>query len=98
MYSSGSAMLPSTEAIASLRQTRRLRRQTGIQRSDSSGARISEAEIIGSSAGWAPSSIARAVAPSGRAAARRANRGASATALVAQLASGELDEKILQVR
>ena len=40
-------MLPSTEAIASLRQTRRLRRQTGIQRSESSGARISEAEIIG---------------------------------------------------
>ena len=39
MYSSGSAMLPSTDAIASLRQTSRLRRQTGIQRRESSGGR-----------------------------------------------------------
>src|SRR5947207_703510 len=40
MYSSGSAMLPSTDAIASLRHTRRLRRHTGIHRSESSGVRI----------------------------------------------------------
>src|SRR2546422_6305489 len=46
MYSSGSAMLPSTDASASLRHTRRLRRQTGIQRSDSSGVRSSEAEYM----------------------------------------------------
>src|SRR5271170_1935726 len=41
IYSNGSAMLPRTEAIASLRHTSRLRRQTGIQRSDISGKRNS---------------------------------------------------------
>src|SRR6266436_7682089 len=46
MYSSGSAILPSTDARASLRQTRRLRRQTGIQRSDRSGVRSSDAEYM----------------------------------------------------
>jgi len=39
-------MLPSTEAMASLRHTSKFRRQTGIQRNDSSGVRISEAAII----------------------------------------------------
>ncbi len=39
-------MLPSTEAIASLRHTSRLRRQTGIQRSDNSGVRNTVAEVM----------------------------------------------------
>src|SRR6185369_9848071 len=39
MYSNGSAMLPRRLAIASLRQTSWLRRQTAVQRSESSGAR-----------------------------------------------------------
>src|SRR6266404_5447165 len=47
MYSSGSAILPSTDARASLRQTRRLRRQTGIQRSDWAGVHAySERSIV----------------------------------------------------
>src|SRR5262245_53303952 len=38
MYSIGSAMLPSTDATASLRHTSRLRCHTGSQRSESCGA------------------------------------------------------------
>src|ERR1700675_178166 len=46
MYSSGSAIWPSTDAIASLRQTSRLRRQTGNQRKDNSGRRSNAAEVM----------------------------------------------------
>src|SRR6266566_4162583 len=46
MYRSGSAMLPSTDAMASLRQTSRLRRQTGNQRRDNSGMRSNATEVM----------------------------------------------------
>src|ERR1700680_4136829 len=46
MYRSGSAILPSTDAMASLRQTSRLRRQTGNQRRDNSGMRSNAAEVM----------------------------------------------------
>ena len=58
-------MLPSTLAIASLRQTSRLRRQTGMKRMESCGNFTIDAAFM---------------------------------ALIAQLAPGELDEEVLEVR
>src|ERR1700680_2021507 len=46
MYRSGSAILPSTDAMASLRQTSRLRRQTGNHRRDNSGMRSNATEVM----------------------------------------------------
>src|SRR4051812_28779671 len=69
-------MLPSTLALASLRQTRTLRRHTGTNRRENEGrARIREAFMSGTQ---------RAVTVS--------------AASVAQLASGQLDEKVLEIR
>src|SRR5689334_7532201 len=73
MYSIGSAMLPSTDAIASLRQTSRLRRQTGIQRSEKSGTAQMLVMLE-----------------------RLPCRGCAGS--VAQLAPGQLDEQVLEVR
>src|SRR5439155_10144154 len=83
MYSSGSAMLPRTLAIASLRQTSRLRCHTGMKRVDSAGRRRSGA--------------ARAVE---RAAAfiLCSMLGKLFSTLVAELASCQLDEQILEIR
>src|ERR1700730_16924187 len=86
MYNSGSAMLPSTDAIASFRHTSRLRRHTGTQRSERPGGRSNAEVTIRMPKRRKQYSVAYAYAcPSPEAHAQQ-------LCSVAQLASGQLDE------